>query len=91
VYLELFEGITLPVVSQIDAALSKLIWVDKGSHRSRRDLRSIFKNCEPTTQTLIREQAHAMSLTNVLDQVLSESDEIRYTVSIAPVSIASVV
>ncbi len=75
--LELFEGITLPVVSQADAALSKLIWIDKGSQRSRRDLRGIFKNCEPNLQTLIREQATAMSLINLLNQVLSESDEIR--------------
>ncbi|MFN3194223.1 MAG: nucleotidyl transferase AbiEii/AbiGii toxin family protein [Aureliella sp.] len=77
VHLELFEGITLPVVSQTDAALSKLIWVEKGSHRSRRDLRSIFKNSEPATQAIIREQATAMRLINLLDQVLSESDEIR--------------
>ena len=77
VHLELFEGKTLPVVSQPDAALSKLIWVDKGSHRSRRDLRSIFKNCEPDTQVTIREQATAIRLINLLDQVLNETDEIR--------------
>lgn len=75
--LELFEGITLPVVSQVDAALSKLIWVEKGSQRSRRDLRSIHNNCEPTMQALIREQATALNLIELLKQVLCESDEIR--------------
>jgi hypothetical protein len=40
---ELFKGVFLPIVSRIDAALSKLICIDKGSHRSRRDLRSMFR------------------------------------------------
>ncbi|MEX1026760.1 MAG: hypothetical protein WD049_01955 [Candidatus Paceibacterota bacterium] len=36
---EVFEGQWLPVVSRVDAAISKLIWIGKGSHKSRRDLR----------------------------------------------------
>ncbi len=47
---ELFVGVFLPIVSRTDAALSKLIWIDKGSHRSRRDLRSIFRNCSAIQQ-----------------------------------------
>ena len=35
--LEIFEGEFLPVVSRVDAAVSKLIWIGKGSHKSRGD------------------------------------------------------
>ncbi len=52
--LELFDGVFLPVVSRMDAALSKLIWIDKGSQRSRRDFRSVFRNCDAPQQVYIR-------------------------------------
>ncbi len=74
---ELFEGVYLPIVSRNDAALSKLIWIDKGSHRSRRDLRSIFRNCSPDQQAAIRESASLIGLEQLLEVVLAESDEIR--------------
>ena len=34
---ELFPGVVVPIVARTDAALSKLIWIQHGSHRSRRD------------------------------------------------------
>jgi hypothetical protein len=43
-------GLTLPVASRPDLVLSKLIWISKGSHKSRRDLRQIMlrrrKRCQ---------------------------------------------
>ncbi|MCY2973324.1 MAG: nucleotidyl transferase AbiEii/AbiGii toxin family protein [Planctomycetota bacterium] len=75
--LELFDGIFLPVVSRIDAALSKLIWIDKGSQRSRRDFRGIFRNCDSTQQDVIRTHALNIGLVGLLNEVLLESDEIR--------------
>ncbi|MEM6690787.1 MAG: hypothetical protein AAF664_15240 [Planctomycetota bacterium] len=75
--LELFEGVELPVVCQTDAALSKLIWIDKGSQRSRRDFRGVFRNCDSSQQTEICKQAIEMNLIALLDEVLGESDEIR--------------
>lgn len=75
--LELFEGVFLPVVSRTDAAISKLIWIDKGSGRSRRDFRGIFNSCHPQQQRDIREQAASLHLGPLLDQVLAEDDEIR--------------
>ena len=74
---ELFAGVYLPIVSRIDAALSKLIWVEKGSHRSRRDLRGIFRNCNPVQQASIRESASSLALSQLLEEVLSESEDIR--------------
>jgi len=75
--LELFDGIFLPVVSRIDAALSKLIWIEKGSQRSRRDFRGVFRNCDSTQQDFIRTQAFSIGLAGLLEEVLIESDEIR--------------
>jgi hypothetical protein len=75
--MELFDGVFLPVVSRTDAAISKLIWIEKGSHRSRRDFRSIFRSGSETQQADIRAQAEMMRLSQLLDEVLSESDEIR--------------
>ncbi len=75
--LELFEGIFLPVVSRTDAALSKLIWISKGSHRSRRDLRSIFLGCDERQQIQVRSEASNLGLITLLDDVLAEIDEIR--------------
>lgn len=75
--LELFEGVFLPVVSRTDAAMSKLIWIDKGSQRSRRDFRSIFSSCDPQQQSDVRELADKFQLVKLLEKVISEDDEIR--------------
>ena len=75
--MELFAGVFLPVVSRIDAAISKLIWIDKGSERSRRAFRSIFRSCTEEQQADIRSHASKIQLIELLDVVLTESDEIR--------------
>lgn len=75
--MELFAGVSLPVVSRTDAAISKLIWIHKGSQRSRRDFRSIFQNCDRQQQADIRAQVSKIKLCELLDEVLNESDEIR--------------
>ena len=75
--LEVFEGVELPIVSRFDAAASKLIWISKGSHKSRRDLRHLFRTSELSIQEAIREFATSRLLLLLLDEVLSESDEIR--------------
>jgi hypothetical protein len=36
--MELFPGVFLPVVSRTDAAISKLIWIDKGSQPELRPI-----------------------------------------------------
>ncbi len=74
---ELFNGVLLPIVSRTDAALSKLIWIDKGSSRSRRDLRGIFRNADASQRKAIRMESIKLGLQNLLDEVLEEPDEIR--------------
>ena len=75
--MELIPGVFLPVVSRTDAAISKLIWIDKGSQRSCRDFRSIFRSGSEIQQADIRAQAEKIRLSKLRDEVLSESDEIR--------------
>lgn len=73
---EVFEGVTLPIVCRSDAALSKLIWVSKGSGKSRRDLRLIYQSSSRDVQIDIRSAADEMGLSDLLTDVLSEPNEI---------------
>jgi len=74
--LEVFEGLFLPIVSRADAAVSKLIWVSKGSHKSRRDLRRIWESCDAIERDFISKLAESMALTRLLGEAVSEPDEI---------------
>lgn len=73
---EVFAGVELPVVSRTDAAASKLVWISKGSHKSRRDLRQIYRTSSATDCQRIRELAQQLALEPLLNEVLNEPDEI---------------
>jgi len=73
--LEVFEGMILPVASRADAAASKLVWISKGSHKSRRDLRQMFRTGSDDDRHQLRDLAGQLGLQALLDQVLSETDE----------------
>ena len=73
---ELFAGVSLPVVSRADAAVSKLVWISKGSHKSRRDLRQIFRTSSVEDRQRILEFAQQLALAPLLEEVLDEPDEI---------------
>jgi hypothetical protein len=73
---ELFPGVSVPIVARTDAALSKLIWINHGSHRSRRDLRRILAGAMPDESATVRRMADEMNLSDLLDEVLAEQDEI---------------
>ncbi|MEO8495674.1 MAG: nucleotidyl transferase AbiEii/AbiGii toxin family protein [Planctomycetota bacterium] len=75
--IEVFDGMQLPVASRADAAASKLVWISKGSHKSRRDLRQIYYRARlDKDRELIRELAVQLGLVALLDEVLGEPDEI---------------
>ncbi len=76
VMVELFPGTRYPVVSRADAVLSKLIWIQHGSHRSRRDLRRLMEGASAEEGAFVRNQAGRMSLDELLEEVLEESDEL---------------
>jgi hypothetical protein len=74
--IEVFEGWLLPVVSRIDAAGSKLLWISKGSHKSRRDLRQIHRMASDADRDRMGALAVELGLEALFDEVLGESDEI---------------
>ncbi len=75
--LEIFDGYFVPVVSRVDAAGSKLIWISKGSHKSRRDLRAIYRYADSDDQERMRELALKLGLDELFAEVLAEPDEIQ--------------
>jgi hypothetical protein len=73
---EVFPGSSIAIVSRPDAALSKLIWIKRGSHKSRHDLRQIVRRLSEEENIFLRSQALQLELTDLLDSVLAESDEL---------------
>lgn len=73
---EIFEGRTLPLVSRVDAAASKLVWISKGSHKSRRDLRAIVRKASKDQIGQLESTAKQLELSSLLAEVLGEADEI---------------
>lgn len=74
---EIFEGQLLPIVSRIDAAASKLVWISKGSHKGRRDLRAIYRNASKAEKDAIQQTCEKLNLLQLLNEVLAESDELQ--------------
>lgn len=72
---EVFPGRSMPIVSLVDAVISKLVWVRKGSHKSRRDLRILFKTCSRSQQEEVENHACKLNLHELLAEVLGEPDE----------------
>ena len=73
---EIFPGVELPVASRADAALSKLVWVRRGSPRSRRDLRRILAGATRDELRAVERTAGELGLADLLAEVLDEPDEI---------------
>jgi hypothetical protein len=76
VLVEVFEGEKLPIASRADSAASKLVWISKGSHKSRLDLRRIYGSAADADRRLIQDLASQLQLQALLDEVLGEPDEL---------------
>ncbi len=57
-------------------ASAKLVWISKGSHKSRRDLRAIMRRISSADRELVIGFAQRNSLLDLLESVLAESDEL---------------
>ncbi len=75
-YYDMFDGLAVPLVSLVDAATSKLIWIDKGSHKSRRDLRAIVRKFDEQQLCELHRLTGELGLSDLLSRVLGEADEI---------------
>jgi hypothetical protein len=71
---EVFPDVVVPLVSHVDAILSKLVWVRKGSHRSRCDVRSLHSFLDEGHRQELTDRARAMRLDELLREVLAESE-----------------
>jgi hypothetical protein len=74
--IELFSGKIIPIASLPDTAIAKLIWIDKGSHKSRRDLRQLMRIASEPQRQGIERLADEIGLRQLLSDVMRESDEI---------------
>lgn len=72
---KVFEKRRFPIASRVDAIVSKVIWISKGSHKSRRDVKLIYRSCNQAEQAAVRELCEERKLTALLDEVLAEPDE----------------
>lgn len=66
----------MPVVSRADAAAANLVWISKGSHKSRGALRQIYRTSSESDCQRVRELVEQLSLTPFLDEILNEPDEV---------------
>lgn len=76
VVVEMTPDLKFPIASRPDAAISKLVWISKGSHKNRRDLRQLMVRATGSETQTVREFARELGLTALLDEVLAEPDEI---------------
>lgn len=76
VWEEVFAGLSLPIACRADAALSKLVWVSKGSHKSRGDLRQIMRKAGCDDREMVERWAQEHGLSPLLTAVLAETDSV---------------
>lgn len=74
--IELFEGVFYPIASRVDTAIAKLLWVEQGSYKSRRDLRHLYFNASETEQGKINRLVSDLDKQALLQDILAESNEI---------------
>lgn len=74
--IELFDGVFYPIACRTDTAIAKLLWIDQGSHKSRRDLRHLFRNASKSEQEEIERLAEQHGKLILFKEVLIEPDEI---------------
>lgn len=73
---ELFAGMTVPVISRLDLTVAKLVWISLGSHKSRRDVRWLWSDLPEPERLTAGRYVEERGLGPLLQEVLNESDEI---------------
>lgn len=73
---EIFSGVMLPIITATDLVGCKLVWISKGSHKARRDIRQLMRRLGPEEKSLAQSLAGELGHRALLDEVLAEKDEI---------------
>jgi len=76
ILVDVTSRLKLPFASRPDAVISKVVWISKGSHKSRRDVRQLMRRASADEVRIASEFADGLGLTELLDEVLAEPDEI---------------
>jgi hypothetical protein len=74
---EISPGLMAPLVSKEDSILSKLIWIQQGSHKSRHDVIEMLKRDEDLDRDRLRERATTLGLQDLLAKLERDMTEAR--------------
>lgn len=69
---EILFGVTLPLVSKEDAILSKLIWLRRGSQKSRKDILMMLKRRGKIDFDYLNGQATTLEVQDLLNELRAE-------------------
>lgn len=69
---EILSGVVVPLVSKEDAILSKLIWITKGSHKSRQDIKMMLRRTGEIDFKYMKDQAIGLGVENLLNELRTE-------------------
>ena len=71
---EILPEVSLPILSKEDAILTKLRWIQLGSHKSRRDVVMMLRRNTPTNLEFVREQAKIMKAEELLSELQAQAE-----------------
>ncbi|MCO6431404.1 MAG: nucleotidyl transferase AbiEii/AbiGii toxin family protein [Deltaproteobacteria bacterium] len=71
---EILPGIIVPLVSKEDAILSKLLWIKKGSHKSRQDVKMMLTRTGAVDFHYLNSQAERLGVSELLLELRSERE-----------------
>ncbi len=72
---EILSGVVVPIVSKEDAILSKLIWIHKGSHKSRHDVKSMLRRMRSINEDYLLTQAVHLGVHTILAELRAELND----------------
>ncbi len=71
---EVVPGLSVPVVSREDAILSKLLWIQKGSHKSRQDIYGMLRRPIPIDWDRLNGISEQLGVKDLLRELKDESE-----------------
>lgn len=73
-HVQIAPDCSVRIVGPVDAVLAKLLWIKKGSHRSRRDVQSMMQALSPDYRSEVETRARELELLGLLNEVLADRE-----------------
>ena len=70
---QLFQGLTVPMVTKEDAILAKLVWIKKGSHKNRQDVVGMILDPGEINLEIIENLSNELGVNAIWQDLLLES------------------